>query len=314
VRIELLSPADDAMKVQESRSVHSAALGMLAAVTPEEHSVAITKEHMGDVVRFCDADVVGITAMTKQANRAYEIADEYRRRGAKIVFGGIHPLVLPNEALAHADAVVVGEVETLWPIVLRDLLAGTSREIYRSSMPTDMGTVPAYRRDLFVKRATIAVETVQATRGCPYDCEFCSAKLFFGRSLRHRPVEQVVDEIRRTGNKNIFFSDDNILGDPKYASELFKTLQPLGINWVGQASFRLAIRDIELLGLARSSGCAALFFGFESLYLESQRDAKAFDKNGAQSLDELEAGSCYLLHAPISQQRMENDLAAATIR
>jgi len=291
MRIELVSPANSDVTCQESRNTHSAALGLIAALTPKEHEVTLTEEHMGDEVVFRDdVDIVGITAMTKQAGRAYQIADEYRRRGKKVVLGGIHPSVLPDEAAAHADAVVVGEGELVWPEVLRDLSAGQSRGQYRADHLMPMQDVPAYRRDLFTKRATFSVNTVQATRGCPYDCEFCSANLFFGRTFRRRPVQQVVDEMRAAKGKDFFFSDDNILGNPKYARELFAALVPLGVRWVGQASLKLAVRDTELLKLARKSGCAGLFFGFESLDLNNQKDTKSFGKNGVHSLEELSAG------------------------
>ena len=194
MKIQLVYPDPNPRVGLSGRKVESAALQLLAAITPPEYEVSIAQEHLGDPVRFDDAsvDLVGISAMTIQARRAYEIADGYRRAGKKVVMGGIHPSVLPQEALQHADAVVVGEAEPVWSQVLADAAAGRMSGLYRGQDYADLTQLPPYRRQVLTKRSSFSLRSVQAARGCPYDCSFCSATLFAGRKYRYRPVENVV--------------------------------------------------------------------------------------------------------------------------
>ena len=243
--------------------------------------MSIVQEHLGDRVRFDDADVqlVGISAMTIQARRAYEVADGYRKAGKPVVLGGIHPSVRPDEALQHADAVVVGEAEPVWPQVLADAAEHRLRGVYRGQEYADLSLLPNYRRDLFPKRSTFSLGSVQAARGCPYDCSFCSATLFAGRKYRYRPVENVVAEIKEMKNRLIFFLDDNIFSSEDYCRRLFSELKLLNIIWVGQASLHLTASNPALLALAAQSGCVALFVGIESLTASNLRSTHSLAKN-----------------------------------
>lgn len=242
-------------------------LPLLASLTPPEIQVEIIDEHFEDIPFDAPADLIGIGFMTLHAPRAYQIGDEFRKRGKKVVMGGIHASTLPEEALEHADAVVVGEAEGIWPQVLEEFRNGKMGGIYRSPQFPSLKGLPLPRYDL-LKRDRYRLFKfnfpIQAGRGCPYNCEFCSVTKFFGSQYRWRPVEEVVREVQQSKLKKIFFVDDNIISNRAYARELFKALIPLKLRWAGQASINVA-RDDELLKLAAESGCGLLCIGVESI-------------------------------------------------
>jgi radical SAM superfamily enzyme YgiQ (UPF0313 family) len=284
MKIKLIYPNPNSKDKLYGRRVHSAALQLLAAITPKRHDMTIVEEHLGDDFEYDDhVDLVGITSMTIQSARAYAIADEYRRRGIKVVLGGIHPSVVPEEAAQHADAVVVGEAELLWETVLNDFENNTLKKIYRFNNLVDMKHIPPYRRDLFKNGTTFSLAQAQTSRGCPYDCSFCSAHLFSGRKYRFRPVENVIAEIKALKEKVIFFLDDNIFTNSNYSRELFTELKKLNKIWVGQASMRLTVNNPGLLKLAQESGCSGLFIGIESISGKSLKEVGGFNKNTAAS-------------------------------
>jgi radical SAM superfamily enzyme YgiQ (UPF0313 family) len=237
---------------------------VVAGLTPETWDVRIIDEAVEPVDLDLEADLVGLTAMTPLAPRAYLLADHFRRRGLPVVLGGMHPTVLPEEAGHHADAVVVGEAEGVWSDVLKDAVRRRFRPIYRSVGRPSLVGLPQPRRDLFRPEAYLATAMVQTSRGCPFSCDFCSVSRFFGRTYRWRPVEDVIREVAGLGQRVALFVDDNILGAPARAKELFQRLIPLKINWIGQSSVNIA-RNAELLRLAAKSGCKGLFIGLESL-------------------------------------------------
>jgi len=242
-------------------------LPVLASLCPPETEIKIIDEYFEEINFGEPVDLVGISFMTSQAPRAYQIGDEFRKRGKKVVMGGIHASALPKESLAHADAVVVGEAEGIWATVLEDFTKGIMKGVYRSPQFPSLNGLPIPRYDLLQKNRYRLLKInfpIQATRGCPFLCEFCSVSRFWGNQIRFRPVEEVVQEIQKTGLKKMFFIDDNITGHRTYARELFRALIPLKIRWVGQAPLSLA-KDEELLSLAADSGCAVLFMGIESL-------------------------------------------------
>ena len=289
VKIRFIYPDPNPRVGLSGRKVESAALQLLAAITPPEHDVSIVQEHLGDRICFDDAnvDLVGITAMTIQARRAYQIADGYRSAGKKVVLGGIHPSVQPNEALQHADAVVVGEGEPVWSQLLADAATGNLHGLYRGKEYADLTQLPAYRRDLLPKRSTLSLASVQAARGCPYDCSFCSATLFSGRKYRYRPVANVIAEIKALRTRVILFLDDNIFSSEPYCRALFSELKKLDIIWVGQASLHLTAGNPALLKLAVESGCISLFVGIESLTASNLRATGSLAKNRASTPEEI---------------------------
>jgi len=266
MKLELIVPATHKNHRKQRKTIlPPLGLAMVAALTPPDVEVFLTDENVTPIDFQKETDLVGITALTVTAQRAYEIADAFRARGVKVVLGGIHPSVLPEEASQHADAVVIGEAEGIWPNLIEDFKADKLQRIYQQHERPSMLNLPIPRRDLFAKGAYMLRNTISTTRGCPYSCSFCTVTSFFGHTYRCRPVEEIIKEIKTLNNKKlVVFVDDNIIGKPKYAKELFQALIPYKIKWVSQASVTIA-RDDELLKLAAASGCIDLFIGFESL-------------------------------------------------
>ncbi len=271
--ILLIAPAHsiaEHSRLKNNRNIRMPMISLLyiAAMTPEDrYRVEIVEEDVQTVDFTADCDMVGITAMTASAPRAYEIADEFMRRGKKVVMGGIHPTVLPNEAGEHCDAVVVGEAETVWHRLLDDFDSGSLRPVYKGGLTENLDAYPLPRRDLIKFPGVLNIQPIVSSRGCPYCCDFCSVWKFFGRKVRHVSVERVVEDIKSAGTRNFMFLDDNIIGDRVYAKALLKALIPLKIRWIGQASISF-VKDEELLSLLVKSGCTALFIGLESVSVE----------------------------------------------
>ena len=198
--------------------------------------------------------------------------------------GGYHPTFLPGEALQHADAVVKGDAEGVWECVLEDARRGTMQGIYESpSFPSLDRSMPD--RSIFAGKKYAPIGLVQFSRGCRFNCSFCSIRAFYGSSLRHRPVEDVVEDIRRSGRRHIFLVDDNLFVNSDIARELFTALIPLNISWSCQVSIDIA-RDAELVRLMRRSGCISALVGFESLDIDNLRELKKPWNVKWQSYDE----------------------------
>jgi len=260
-------------------------LTTLAALTDDSWDISVIDENTQELEFSLLPDLVAISLMTPLARRGYEIADAFRSRGIPVVLGGIHPTMMQNEARTHADAVVVGEAEKIWPQVLSDFRKGDLRPFYRAEDYCSLDGLNFPRRELLNRKKYFFVNTIQTTRGCPFDCEFCSVTSFYGRTYRARPVEEVIREVNHVGGGVLFFVDDNIVGKPAYAKALFKALIPLKIKWFSQASITIT-KDRELLDLARRSGCKGLFIGFESL---CQGALKAMGKSANRASEYREA-------------------------
>lgn len=242
----------------------------LAAYTPREVEVRLINENL-EHIDFAELpDLVGITTMTATAAHAYEIADRYRELGVKVVLGGIHASLLPEEALEHADSVVVGEAETIWPNVIADADASRLEPIYRVEGFFDFKRPRLPRRDILNPKGYWLPNAVQTARGCPHNCSFCSVTVFNGRRLRMRELDNVLAEVESLPRSSLFrrkmiaFVDDNIGAKPSRAKELFKALIPMKISWGSQACVTFA-NDEELVALAAESGCRLLLVGFETL-------------------------------------------------
>ncbi|MGQ9706361.1 MAG: B12-binding domain-containing radical SAM protein [bacterium] len=260
-------------------------IALLAALTPKRHKVMLVDENIEEdnYNENNSLDLVGITSMTGTAPRMYELADRYRARGVKVVLGGSHVSALPNEALTHADAVVVGEADNIWEKVLDDFERGEHRKIYNQDENSSIEKLPFPRYDLLPEGGYYLPKTFQTSRGCPYNCAFCTVTKIFGDKYHHRPIEEVVREIKGMPGQNVvIFTDDNIMADRRRAKELFKALRELKIIWGSQASINSA-RDEELLRFASESGCRGLFVGIESISKESLREA---NKSGVNRPDE----------------------------
>jgi radical SAM superfamily enzyme YgiQ (UPF0313 family) len=265
MKLELIAPATETSRVWHKAVFPPLGLAAVAALTPPEIEVSLTDENVA-VVDFREVvDLVGITALTATAQRAYDIADKFRARGVKVVLGGAHPSAMPGEALQHADAVVIGEAEGIWPNLINDFKANKLQGMYRQDEKPSLVNLPVPRRDLFARGVYFIGQTVSASRGCPHSCSYCSVTSLFGRKYRCRPVAEVLGEIETLDRRKLIgFVDDNITGNPEHAKELFRALVPYKIKWGAQASVTIA-RDDELLKLAAASGCIALLIGFETL-------------------------------------------------
>jgi radical SAM superfamily enzyme YgiQ (UPF0313 family) len=244
------------------------ALATVAAATPKHVDVEIVDEALEPINYECGADLVGITTLTRFAPHAYTIADRFRDKGIKVVMGGMHPSALPDEAIKHCDSVVIGEAEGVWSRLINDFEKKRLKKHYRNEDFVDLSTICTPRRDLYKKERYLFTHLIQTTRGCPFNCGFCSVTKFFGRTYRTRPVESVIQEIRDLRTKFVGFSDDNIFGNRIYARKLFSALKYEGVMWLSQASLNIA-DDPRLLRMAARSGCKGLFVGLESADCES---------------------------------------------
>ena len=271
MRIHLVAPTKKGETYLFNKGL-LAPLGLmyLAAHTPPGVEVRLIDENV-ERIDFRDVpDLVGITTMTATAPRAYEIADRYRESGAKVVLGGIHASMLPEEAMQHAEAVVVGEAEGTWPRVLADFEAGRLEPLYEQDGFIDFSRPLPPRRDLVDPKRYWSANVVQTARGCPHSCNFCSVTAFNGRKVRMREVDDVLAEVESLPRANLLrrkvvaFVDDNIAAHPRRAKDLFRGLIPMRIRWGSQASITIA-RDEELVALAAESGCHFLFIGIETM-------------------------------------------------
>lgn len=249
-----------------------------AAATPNDIELEATDETVDMKVNYrSDADIVAIFMSTPDAIRGYEIAKKFKEKNKLIVFGGLHATFLPDEALQYGDVVLVGEIEEIWEEMLRDYENGQLREKYERTEPFDLANLKPYPTNLIDKKYYDDVWSVVVGRGCAYKCSFCTVHRFFG-SMRFRPIEQIVEEIKNSGAEWIELHSDNLLVNRTYAVELFQALKPLNINWMGETSINLA-KDDELLQLAVDSGLKYLLLGLETPSQEALKEAgKGFVK------------------------------------
>jgi len=242
-------------------------LAYIAALTPSDWDIKIIDENI-EPFTLESADLVGLTAMTSNAPRAYEIAASYREKGIKTVMGGIHASILYDEAIQFVDSVVIGEAESVWQCLIHDFENNRLKKFYRGEH-TSLEKLVKAGRDLYSDKYKIK-NSVQTARGCPMDCEFCSVTIFNGGKYRQRPVEEVLDELESIGSRLVYFVDDNILGYGEKAEQraiqLFRGMKERGLNkrWASQVGIDFA-NNPEVLKHAQKAGCAAVFIGFESL-------------------------------------------------
>ena len=244
----------------------SLTLAMVAAATPKQHEIKIINENYEKINLEEQYDIVGISVLTINAFRSYELADYYKENGAKVVLGGYHVSALPEEAKQHCNAVLVGEAEILWPQIVKDIEKNKLKPIYSSTDKPDLSAMPEPRRDLYYHLFSGAV---QATRGCPVGCEFCPTSTLLGKKVRKRPVEDVIEEIKSIPNKVILFRDASLTTDPNYSKSLFKSMKKLNKKWIANANLNVLGRDKEFLQLAKQAGCLQWFVGFESISKET---------------------------------------------
>src|SRR5512136_1073637 len=243
-------------------------LMVLAGLTPKDWAVSIVDENLGapDYPAMPRPDLVGITAFTSQANRAYEVASYFRHLGVPVIMGGIHATMCLDEVMERVDSVVTGEAEGVWPQVLEDALHGSLKRRYDGG-PAEISAVPFARHDLLA--TGYAFGAIQTTRGCPLNCTFCSVTAFNGARYRQRPISDVVKEFQLIREKYVLVVDDNLVGTRAdhigRAKDLFQAMAEANLRkeWIAQATINFA-DDEELLALAAKAGCRGVFIGFES--------------------------------------------------
>lgn len=250
-------------------------LAILDGLTPSRHHVKVINDVAEKVDFSSSYDLVAISSFTAQINRAYQIADRFRELGVKVVIGGMHATVLPHEVKQHADSVFIGEMGHLWKQILVDAENNRLKEFYQEeSLPDlkdfeiprwDHMNMNIYFKPLGQKKPPIPIFT---TRGCHYNCKFCSVTKYFGGTFRTKPIAKVLEEIDLARARNIFFVDDHITGDVDYSRELFKALIPKKIRWWSQVSVNI-MKSPELIDLAGKSGSILLLVGLETLNKKS---------------------------------------------
>jgi radical SAM superfamily enzyme YgiQ (UPF0313 family) len=284
MRLYLINPSNplvSIVKIKESRWNHyrvwkPLSLMVLAGLTPREWTISIVDENLGapDYPAMPRPDLVGITAFTSQANRAYEVASYFRHLGVPVIMGGIHATMCLDEVMERVDSVVTGEAEGVWPQVLEDAVHGCLKRRYNGGL-AEIAGVPFARHDLLAR--AYAFGAIQTTRGCPLNCTFCSVTAFNGARYRQRPIPDVVREFQSIREKRVLVVDDNLIGTrPEHiarAKDLFRAMAKANLRkeWVGQATINFA-DDEELLVLAAKAGCRGVFIGFESPTPEGLRE------------------------------------------
>lgn len=246
-------------------------LATLAGYLDPGDDVQIVDEHVEPLRMDDSPDLVAIETYITNAYRAYKIADAYRNRGIPVVLGGLHATACPEEAAQHADSLVLGPAEEAWPRFLRDFRRGYPAPVYRS-VSRELTSLPAIRRDLILRKNYLVPNSVVVSRGCPHQCDFCYSNSFFrgGRHFYTVQLDRALEEIEVLPGRHLFFLDDNILGDSRFAMALFREMRSMGRIWQGAATVR-SVLDTELLDLAVDSGLRSLFVGFESLNQDEMR-------------------------------------------
>ncbi len=262
--------------------LNMAILNRLTHIANPKHDVKIVNDVVETIDFETECDLVGITALTAQATRAYQIADAFRDRGKMVVMGGIHPSMCPDEALEHADAIVIGEAENIWAELVNDAENGKLNRIYKDNDYPDLSpliiprwdgiNLSIYRRSYGRRYPRMPIFT---TRGCVHNCKYCSVTKHFGRKYRYKPIDNILEEIKQTGAESYFFVDDNIICNAAYSEELFDTLRRStgGIRWLSQCS-TFILKKPHLIDMAGRSGCRSMIFGIESINKDNLKQIK----------------------------------------
>lgn len=268
------------------RSFLDLGIQTVAACTPPEAKITIVDEYLEEIDYGVETDVVALSAKTSCVTRAYDVARQFRARGTRVVLGGIHASLRPDEALEHVDAIVTGEAETLWPEVVRDLAAGELKHRYdaRDFPPMERIPTPAWAAS---DTSQYLFHQLQTTRGCPFKCKFCSVPDISGQEFRAKAVDQVIREIRAlpaargpiAGGKPLYIVDDNFISRSRYAKELLRAMAALHEQrpipaWSAETTLNVA-SDEEMLDLFVAAGCTTLIIGFESV---TEATLNAMDK------------------------------------
>jgi len=246
-------------------------LQQIAAITPKEHDVEIVDERYVKIDFNKDYDLVGISCLTYNSIRGYEIAEIFRKKNIPVVLGGYHASLMPEEAIKHADSVVIGEAEHTWPQLLKDLQKGKLKKFYKNERVIKSDEIPPARHDIGV--FTPFSQAVQASRGCPVGCEWCAMNVVEGSTFRARPVEDVIQEMKTIPQKTIFFADASLTINPKYTKKLFKEMAKLNKKFHCFGNINVLSRDEEFLRLSQQANVERWYLGIESVSQENINQA-----------------------------------------
>jgi radical SAM superfamily enzyme YgiQ (UPF0313 family) len=302
------------------RKLVGAVLPHLAALTPKEWDVTLLDDATEEVDHDARVDAVAITIRTVTSLRGYEIADRFRYRGIPVLMGGPHATFHAEEVARHADAVCIGEAEGVFPRMLEDAASGRLKQFYRRASPAPLDGMPAPRWDLLNRSKYVFYKpyVIQYSRGCPYVCDFCAERRLNGDyGYRSRPVEEVIEDIRKCGSRHIFFAASQFAGDKDHAMELMEALVPLGIRWSTLLSAHFCL-DRKFLDLARRSGLLHVNTGIESIEQKTLHAMhKGFNrvKHYEEVLRNLTArGISYSLNFVFGSDTEEEDVFDTTLR
>lgn len=267
MKILLISPHTNVIRNFFTKfSYPSLTLQQIAAITPREHTVDIVDERYENINFDKPYDLVGISCLTYNSLRGYEIADTYRKRGIPVVFGGYHASLLPEEAKQHADSVVIGEAELSWPQLLKELENGKLKPFYKADKLVEPELIPPARHDIGVYTF---MEAIQASRGCPTGCEFCAMQKIEGTRFRGRPVDHIINEMKIIKSKIIFFADASLTISPPYMKSLFREMASLNKKFHCFGNINVLSRDDEFLRISSEAGVDKWYMGIESISQET---------------------------------------------
>jgi len=271
MKITLIKPnigrREHSLYVDEAR-MEPLQLGILAALTPKDIDVVMYDDRIEKIPFDEPTDLVGITIETFTARRAYEISSEYRSRGVRVIMGGMHAKLIPEEVKEHCDCIMIGDAEDKWAEMIHDLKTGCLKSEYVCNPVLVPQKGIMTRRDIFENKGYMDITLLQFSRGCRYSCNYCASSVYFNKHHYTRDVSEVISEIQSQKRKILFFVDDNIVSNKEQAKELFRALIPLKVKWVSQASLDM-LEDKELMELMIKSGCMGHVIGFESIKQES---------------------------------------------
>jgi radical SAM superfamily enzyme YgiQ (UPF0313 family) len=256
-------------------------LATLAAYLSDDDEVTIQDEHVETLRLDDEPDLVVIQVYITSARRSYEIADHYRRRGVRVVLGGLHVTSLPEEAAAHADTIFLGPGEDTWPVFLADLREGRPCSRYVSRHRTLLG-VPPIRRDLIHRGRYLVPNSIVVSRGCPHVCDFCYKVAFFqgGKQFYTQTVDAALAEIDRLPGRHLYFLDDHLFGSPPFAARLFEGMRGMGRLWQAAGTVKAVLEQPALLEAAVASGLRSLFVGFETVNSDNLSEQRKYQNIG----------------------------------
>lgn len=288
MKIELIHPVfikDKKFSGDRVNKEECLSLATLAGYIPEKYEIKITDETVEKINFNSPAEIIAITVNTFNAVRAYQLADIFRKQGRIVILGGVHVTACPHEAKSHADAIVCGEGDYLFPVLFKDLASGTLKPVYKSKEEVDLQSLPEPRYDL-LRKSYWPLRIIQTSRGCPFQCDFCSLKFMYGNKIRYYPVKRIVKLCETSPYSSILFADDNLYLNNKHTRRILQELQGMKKYWGANVSIN-AGDDEEWLKLAKKSGCTMLLVGLETLFQQGLQNLHKIQNVSSRFHDQI---------------------------